>query len=150
MKTLFANQPGSHRCAHNKPAAFPVWLLATLLVALCAGCVLHSTSGPMSLAPPPPLPPTVFPSSVTTTVPTQATAHRINGSVRVHWANPDPEVWMAEWSTNMVNWTCCTSQGAYLPPREVRQAQAACLNCVYFTDTPSDWAGQWFVRLRRK
>lgn len=135
-----------------------------LLLALCAGCTITPTApkpqpGPMRLAaprtmrPPPPLPlPTTLAAPTTVAYEPGPTmqAHRGEFGVVVFWTAPDTNVWIPEWSSNMVNWHLCASRGAELPPRELRKAGLRCPDCRYFSDVGTAWTNQWFFRLRRK
>lgn len=52
------------------------------------------------------------------------------------WQSPTNGVWVAEWSTNTTNWTRCSNETVYS-------------DGTRFTETGSDWTGQFFVRLRK-
>lgn len=72
------------------------------------------------------------------TGPTLEAGRTESGGVAVYWSNPDTNVWLAEWSTNLVHWNYCGNETVYF------------LKGLRYTETITNWTDRWFVRLRRK
>lgn len=53
-----------------------------------------------------------------------------------YWTVAPNEVWVAEWSTNLVHWERCTNQQVYD-------------SGLSFTETGTDWTRRFYVRLRK-
>jgi len=56
--------------------------------------------------------------------------------VAAYWTNPTNQIWVAEWSTNLVTWTRTSNESVDLGTGS------------RYTATGTGWTRRWYVRLR--
>lgn len=133
----FANQPGSRRLDSTTQPFLEAWKASgarwLAISLLCAGCAASTPPGPLG--------PSVkgFAKASSFTGPPLACVRTEPGGIAVYWTAPGTNViWLAEWSTNLIDWHYCGNETVYW------------IDGFRFTETSPAANANWFVRLRKQ